>query len=374
MEQTFGARLRVQREQSQVTLATIAKQTKIKASLLEALERDDVSQWPSGIFRRAYLRDYARAIGLEPEAVVREFLEIHPDPVPAVGAEGDADADPSRQLTGLRRIVGKMAAVPTFFQRIQQVVPAPVDHAAIEIESAAESARRVDVPTIDATRIDTPVADVPPPPLEAPAEIAVAAPVEVGAPMPDATVSPAAPLPAIDLAALAEVCTRLARLVDLNDFPPLLDAAAHVLDAVGLIVWAWDSQSNALTPTLASGYSDAALARVPPVPVDAANAVAAAFRAGEPCVVNGDRQHTGAVVAPLLAPTGCVGVLAVELRDLAEQRDSTRAVAAILAAQLATLLGPAVCATAASTDQDHPAYHAHEDGPFVHRQGDSLPT
>src|SRR5918997_5871855 len=80
MPDSFGARLRRQREQQNIPLVTIAEQTKIKASLLEALERDDVSRWPSGIFRRAYVRAYAHAIGLSPDEVVREFLERYPDP------------------------------------------------------------------------------------------------------------------------------------------------------------------------------------------------------------------------------------------------------------------------------------------------------
>ena len=84
MDESFGARLRLQRERQQVALATIAEQTKIKLSLLEGLERDDVSHWPEGIFRRAFVRGYARAIGLEPDVVVREFLELHPDSVEVI--------------------------------------------------------------------------------------------------------------------------------------------------------------------------------------------------------------------------------------------------------------------------------------------------
>jgi hypothetical protein len=63
-----------------VSLAAISEETKIKVSLLEGLERDDLSHWPQGIFRRAYVRSYARAIGLDPETLVRECLETHPEP------------------------------------------------------------------------------------------------------------------------------------------------------------------------------------------------------------------------------------------------------------------------------------------------------
>src|SRR5713226_7535642 len=84
MPESLGARLRQRREKEQIALTTIAEQTKIKLSLLEGLERDDVSHWPAGIFRRAFVRAYAHAIGLEPDVVLREFLERHPDPVEVV--------------------------------------------------------------------------------------------------------------------------------------------------------------------------------------------------------------------------------------------------------------------------------------------------
>src|SRR3954469_11347762 len=84
MPDSFGARLRRRREGQQIALSTIAEQTKIKLSLLEALERDDVSHWPAGIFRRAFIRTYADAIGLNPDVIVREFLECHPDPIEEV--------------------------------------------------------------------------------------------------------------------------------------------------------------------------------------------------------------------------------------------------------------------------------------------------
>jgi transcriptional regulator with XRE-family HTH domain len=79
-DESFGRRLRRERERRQIALASIAENSKIKASLFEELERDDASHWPSGVFRRAFIRAYADAIGLDPEAIAREFLERFPDP------------------------------------------------------------------------------------------------------------------------------------------------------------------------------------------------------------------------------------------------------------------------------------------------------
>ena len=77
---TFGPRMRQERERRQISLTSIAENTKISRSLLEALERDDVSRWPTGIFRRSFVRAYATAIGLDADEVVKEFAERFPDP------------------------------------------------------------------------------------------------------------------------------------------------------------------------------------------------------------------------------------------------------------------------------------------------------
>src|SRR5262245_48702684 len=48
-------------------------------SLLKALESGDVSRWPKGLFRRSYLRDYLRAVGLPIEPTVADFVRLFPD-------------------------------------------------------------------------------------------------------------------------------------------------------------------------------------------------------------------------------------------------------------------------------------------------------
>lgn len=82
MSLSFGARLRRQRERRHVTLPEIAALAKVRVALFQSLERDDVSKWPPGVFRRSFVRSYAAAIGLDPDATVREFLELHPEPLP----------------------------------------------------------------------------------------------------------------------------------------------------------------------------------------------------------------------------------------------------------------------------------------------------
>jgi len=98
--QAFGRRLRDARERKGIALEAVAESTKIKMSLLAGLERGDVSRWPNGIFRRAFVREYAAAIGLPPATVLVEFAKLFPD-------DGEAAPDtrpdePSEIEGGLR--------------------------------------------------------------------------------------------------------------------------------------------------------------------------------------------------------------------------------------------------------------------------------
>src|SRR5262245_743874 len=77
-EADFGSRMRQVREQRGISLRQIAEATKISVSALEALERNDISRLPGGIFSRAFVRSYAAEIGVDPEQTVREFLSQFP--------------------------------------------------------------------------------------------------------------------------------------------------------------------------------------------------------------------------------------------------------------------------------------------------------
>jgi transcriptional regulator with XRE-family HTH domain len=82
----LGAWLRRERERSGVSLDTISTRTKVSRSLLDALERNDVSRWPGGIFRRAFVRGYANAVGLDPDYVVALFVRAFPEELPATAS------------------------------------------------------------------------------------------------------------------------------------------------------------------------------------------------------------------------------------------------------------------------------------------------
>src|SRR6187401_1252089 len=72
----FGGKLRDARERRGISLREIANATKISVRALEALERNDISRLPGGIFSRAFVRAYAIEVGLDPEETVRQYTEL----------------------------------------------------------------------------------------------------------------------------------------------------------------------------------------------------------------------------------------------------------------------------------------------------------
>jgi cytoskeletal protein RodZ len=75
----FGGKMKRAREERGVSLRQIADETKISVAFLEALERNDISRLPGGIFSRAFVRSYAIEIGVDPEQAVRDFIVQFPD-------------------------------------------------------------------------------------------------------------------------------------------------------------------------------------------------------------------------------------------------------------------------------------------------------
>jgi transcriptional regulator with XRE-family HTH domain len=301
MAASFGTRLKAQRERQQVTLATIAERTKIRLALLEDLERDDVSRWPAGIFRRSYFRNYAAAIGLDPELAVREFLAQYPEPAEespvATLAEAESGQPGHRPKTRLHYLlasaIGAVSKPLTKERYTSEVVPSavPPDPAREEVDEEVE------------LKSDT----------------------DAGEPVPGVQV---------DLPALAQLCTRIVEAGSASDLEALLGEAARMLRATGIIVWPWDSARGVLVPSLSHGYPARTLNRLPTVAADADNPIGAAFRSSARQIVAGSGSATSAIVVPLTRHAAVVGVLAVEFANGLEPDATAQALAAILAAQL----------------------------------------
>ena len=144
------------------------------------------------------------------------------------------------------------------------------------------------------------------------------------------------PKATINLTAAADVCASLARVSDTAALPEVLKRAAAVLDARGIIVWMGAGEE--LFPALAYGYDDRFIGLLGPIPRNAENATADAWRSGRMRTVAADGVSHGAVAIPLAGMSGCVGVFAAEVRHGRENDLATQAVAVMIAAQLASIV------------------------------------
>jgi hypothetical protein len=77
-QEAFVTRLRRHRQRCRISLDEIAAETRVKRELLEALENNDLSEWPRGLYARAWIRAYATVVELDPIDTVDEFCRLFP--------------------------------------------------------------------------------------------------------------------------------------------------------------------------------------------------------------------------------------------------------------------------------------------------------
>jgi cytoskeleton protein RodZ len=108
----FGGKLRQARERRGISLRQIASSTKIAAAALEALEKNDISKLPGGIFSRAFVRSYAVEVGLDPDETIKEFLDrFNQDPPPSGTAMAATIPEEEKQFEQRQRQAIKALAI-----------------------------------------------------------------------------------------------------------------------------------------------------------------------------------------------------------------------------------------------------------------------
>ena len=112
-QQAFGPRLRRVRERRGISLEHVAILTNVSVELWMGLERGDFSKWPGGVFARSFVRDYATAIGLDPDEVVDDFCSLY--------AVGD------RRASTLIRAQGALIGHESEFTDHPAMIPGGVD-------------------------------------------------------------------------------------------------------------------------------------------------------------------------------------------------------------------------------------------------------
>jgi cytoskeletal protein RodZ len=87
---SFGTTLKRAREARGLTLDDIAKETRVARRYLAALEDETLSMLPGGAYNRAYLRTYAKVLGLEAKTLLSEYATE--ESLQHAAADDDLDA------------------------------------------------------------------------------------------------------------------------------------------------------------------------------------------------------------------------------------------------------------------------------------------
>lgn len=131
---SVGATLRQAREAKGLSLEDIKNSTQIMTRQLQEMEHDDFSSFAAPIYAKGFIRLFARAVGLDPEPLVREFSAQPmkggggspalkampaPEPPPAAPAPSPSDAPPAEAVESEGGDLFSLAAKP------RRAVPLP---------------------------------------------------------------------------------------------------------------------------------------------------------------------------------------------------------------------------------------------------------
>ena len=151
-----GERLRRARLDAGKTLDQVAAETKIQPWILEAIERDDLSRVPGGVFIRGYLTAVARAVRVNPSEVLTAYsLETAPPPVipPVPTPAPDPNEGPTTPLWQYVAIVAMVLAAAVLSRNMTRstsevaTAPAPPPSATASGAPAPSPAPAVGLPT-----------------------------------------------------------------------------------------------------------------------------------------------------------------------------------------------------------------------------------
>lgn len=103
--ETLGNLLRRTRQDKRVALEVAAKETRINATTLEALETDNRDALPAEVFTRGFVKIYAQYLGLDPNEALQKYLHHR----------GEKTAIPDEKINAQEVLAGEsMAVAPAF--------------------------------------------------------------------------------------------------------------------------------------------------------------------------------------------------------------------------------------------------------------------
>jgi cytoskeleton protein RodZ len=144
--ESVGDRLRQARERRGLALEDAARATRIDLDFLEALERDAApEEFPEPMYARAFLREYARYLGLRDRRLMQDYRALHPMKEQPPFGMPPIQIDPAPAPWGRRILValsiGALAALAVFSARATRDGEPEVPSGPVVPSSASPSGR-----------------------------------------------------------------------------------------------------------------------------------------------------------------------------------------------------------------------------------------
>lgn len=136
---TLGEELRRRREERGVSLAEIAEATRIGTRFLKAIETDNFSILPGGIFTRSFIRAYAKHVGMNEDDAIALYLQQ----VSGLSADQPAAGESSSAQSSAEQ-ASKRQTPP----RVSVQKPSPERSRRIEPVTYHQSGSRTSWPTV----------------------------------------------------------------------------------------------------------------------------------------------------------------------------------------------------------------------------------
>lgn len=73
MSLTLGEKLRQAREERDISISEVAEQTRISPLYIEAIENDDYSPLPGGIFNKGFIKSFAKFVGVDEDEALQDY-------------------------------------------------------------------------------------------------------------------------------------------------------------------------------------------------------------------------------------------------------------------------------------------------------------
>ena len=160
-----GQQLSEARRRRNLTLADISRTTKIPVHLLDAIERDDIDHLPQGFFTRAFVRAYAKEVGVDADALLGN---LHLGEIEEVAVAAPGATIPTQEPSSSRSLFFVLAFFAActmfysgfasqFYSGFVSPAPAPVSSpvAVANVTDRVEPAAFAPPPCAPATPVDT---------------------------------------------------------------------------------------------------------------------------------------------------------------------------------------------------------------------------